>query len=92
MRGRSEKRLVTLVVMVSLALTGLTVWAVARQGRALRERELADLTGAAATAATQREAALLAELQRACDAASRVWQVGGLDELDVWAADQRNWL
>ncbi|MCK4342459.1 MAG: HAMP domain-containing histidine kinase, partial [Phycisphaerae bacterium] len=49
-------------------------------------------TGAAATAATQREAALLAELQRACDAASRVWQVGGLDELDVWAADQRNWL
>jgi signal transduction histidine kinase len=90
-KSRAETRLVALVVAVSLALTGLTVWAVYRQGRALREREVSDLKGAALAAASQREAALLADLQRAGDTAGRLWQTGATDDLDVWAADQRTW-
>lgn len=92
MRRRAESHLVALVITVSLILTGLTVWAVARQGRALHERELADVRNAAAAAAAQRRSALLAELQRAFDAAGRARQVGGTDALDVWAAGQPNWL
>ncbi len=92
MKSRAESRLVALVVIVSLALTGLTVWAIYRQGRALRDRELSDLRGTALAAAGQREAALLADLQRAGDTVARLWQSGAADDLDVWAADQRNWL
>ena len=92
MRSKGETRLLILVVAVSLALTSLTVWAVARQGRALHEREMADLRNVAATAAAQREGALRGELLRACDAAGHLWLAGGVDKLDVWAADQRAWL
>ncbi len=91
MRTRAERRLLAAVIGVSLGLTGLTVWAVALQGRALQQREWADLTSAAATAAAQRAAALTGEVQRACDAAGRAWQAGQADELDAWAADQRSW-
>ncbi len=69
-----------------------TVWAVARQGSALRDREFSDLSSAAVAAAAQHEAALATDLQRAFDAAARVRQAGGPDELDAWAAGQRRWL
>lgn len=92
MQSAGETRLITLTVLVGLTLSGLTVWSVARQGLTLRDRELADLTSQAQTAAAQRAAALEAELHRACDAAGREWTVGGLDALDAWAASQRRWL
>lgn len=92
MRRIAQGHLVALVIAVSLALTGLTVWAVARQGRALQERELADLRNAALATVAQRQGDWLAELQRAFDAAARVWQGGGADELDAWAGGQRRWL
>ena len=56
MRTIAEKRLVVLMVAVSLTLTAVTVWAVAQQGAALRSRELTDLRGAAIAAAAEREA------------------------------------
>ena len=92
MRPVAPRHLVILAGLVSLTLTALTVWAVARQGQALRERELSDLASAAATSAAQREAALATDLQRALDAAARARQFGGADELDAWAASQRLWL
>jgi signal transduction histidine kinase len=80
------------MIVVSLALTGLTVWAVAAQGRALRARELADLTNSAATVAARHETALRADAQRAFDAASRAWEVGDGDELDAWTTGGTDWL
>lgn len=92
MRSNAERHLVVLVVAVSLALTGLTVWAVARQGRALQAREWADLRNSAAAAAVQREAAFRADLQRAFDSVGRAWELGGGEEVDAWTAGRRDWL
>lgn len=92
MRSKGETRLVALVVLVSLTLTGVTVWAVAQQGKTLQQREMADLVNQATTAATHRLAALRGSLQRAGDEAARRWRRGGLDDLDVWAAEQETWL
>ncbi len=92
MRTRSEKSLVLLVIAVSLGLTGLTVWAVARQGRALRAREWADLEKSAATAVAERQARLRADLERAFDAAGRAWVTGRHDDLETWVSIRREWL
>ncbi len=91
MRAAVETRFLVVVIVVSLALSGLTIWSVHRQGRALQQRELADLRNAATAAAARREAAIRADLQRACDAAGHVWRVGGVDAMDTWAAEQREW-
>jgi len=88
----AEHYLVALVIVVSMGLTGLTVWAVAEQGRALQARELTDLRNAAATAAAQRQARLATDTERAFEASSKVWEAGGQDELDAWAAGQTDWL
>ena len=91
MRNIAERHLVELVIAVSLGLTGLTVWAVAQQGRALRARELSDLRSSAASAAAERQASLRAELERAFDTAGRAWDAGEY-ELDAWCASRREWL
>jgi two-component system phosphate regulon sensor histidine kinase PhoR len=91
-RSHAERQLIVLMIVVSSVLTGLTVWAVAEQGRALQARELADLRNTAATAAARRQAALLADVARALDAAGRAWEVGSGDELDAWAAGAADWL
>ncbi len=80
------------MIGVSLVLTGLTVWAVAAQGRALQARELADLRNTAATATARHQAALLADVERAFGSAARAWEVGGADELDAWTAGSVDWL
>lgn len=92
MRGKGETRLVAVVIGVSLALTALTVWAVAQQGQALQQRELADLTRGAATAAAEWQGGLRADLRRAFDAAARLNEIDDRDEWDAWAAAQRHWL
>ena len=92
MRSAIERHLVTFVILVSVALTGLTIWAVAEQGRALQARELADLRRAAATAAGQRQATLRADVERAFGSAARAWEAGGADELDTWTAARPEWL
>ncbi len=92
MRSSTERPLVAVMIVVSLILTGLTIWAVAEQGRALEARELADLRNMVATAAARRQAALLADVARALDAGGRAWEAGGDDELDAWAASRADWL
>jgi len=91
MRSKGERRLLTAVVTVSLGLTVITVWAVHRQGQALRQREWADLVSEARAAAARREAAFIADVQRLSDAAAHAWQAGGIEELDALAARQRFW-
>lgn len=92
MRSHAERQLVVFMIVVSISLTGLTVWAVAEQGRALQARELADLRNTVATAAVQRQAALLANVARALDGAARAWEAGDGDELDAWTAGTADWL
>ena len=92
MRSTAERHLVLLVVAVSLALTGLTVWAVARQSRALQTRERAALRSSAETAAARRTAILHADVRHLFDAARRAWESGRLDEFDVWSTRQTDWL
>ena len=91
MRSHGERHLVLLVVAVSLGLTGLTVWAVARQGRALQAREWADLRNSALAAAAEREATFRADAERAFDSAARAWELGGREELDAWTVSRRDW-
>lgn len=91
MRPGTQRLWVAVPVVISLGLTGLTVWAVARQGRALRERELADLRALAAAHAAQRRAALLGDVERATEAIGRAWETGGADNVDAWAAAQARW-
>lgn len=91
MGQRSERPWVVAAVAVSLGLTGLTVWAVARQGRALWERELADLRAVALSAVAHQRAALAADLDRSFEAVERAWEVGGADEVDAWASTQAQW-
>ncbi len=91
MRPGTQRLWVAVPVAISLGLTGLTVWAVARQGRALRERELADLRALAAAHAAQRRATLLGDVERAIEAVGRAWEAGGADDVDAWAAAQARW-
>jgi signal transduction histidine kinase len=91
-RSHAERQLVVFMIVVSISLTGLTVWAVAEQGRALQARELADLRNTVATAAAQRQAALLANVERALDGAAHAWEAGDGDELDAWTAGTADWL
>lgn len=91
MRPGIQRLWVTIPVFISLGLTGLTVWAVARQGRALRERELADLRALAAAQAAQRRAALLGDVERALETIGRAWEAGGAGDVDAWAAAQTRW-
>lgn len=90
-RQAAERWLVVLMILFSLALSGLTVWSVAGQARALQARERSDLEAAAFTVATERSAALRADVERACDAAARAWEFGGADELDAWIASRHEW-
>lgn len=90
-RSARTAPLVTLAISVSLLLTAVTVWSVEGQGRALAQREWADLRGAARTAVVARQARLEADARAALDAAYRAWQFGGRDELDAWSAEQRLW-
>lgn len=92
MRGHGERTLLVLVILVSVTMTGLTVWAVAQQGRALLNRDLAELRQQAATAAAQRQAAIAADAERACAVIERYRKEGGSDALDTWVAEQRDWL
>ncbi len=86
MRSAADRHLLALLVVVSLGLTAFTLWAVARQGQALRERELADLRNAARAAALERDAALQADAEHLLEAVERVHGSGGDDELDTWVA------
>ena len=90
-RRSAQQRLVIVAIVVSFGLTGLTVWAVARQGAALRDRELADLRSAAMQAAAERNASLRGDLERSFIAARLAWQAGRTDGLDMWLKGQRRW-
>jgi signal transduction histidine kinase len=90
--GRSETRLAVVAVMVSLALTGLSVWAVHQQGRALQQRELSDLRSRAEAAKNQRRARLVTDLLDSAQQARRAWLSGGVDDVDAWAGSQKAWL
>ncbi len=91
MRRHSEVTLVAGVVLISLALTGLTVWSVYQQGEALQAREWADLRSTARAAADQCRSALMADAQTACDVLDRLWQAQDAGGLDLWVASQRIW-
>lgn len=92
MSTTADRRLFVTAAALSLALTGVTVWAVARQGRALQARERADLRSAAEAAARERAVALEASWQRALEVAALAWQAAGPDGLDAWVTGQREWL
>lgn len=85
-----ERQSVALVVIVSLALIGVTVWAVAEQGRALFARELADLRNEAGAAVAQRRALLSADLRQAFDTLATAADRGP-DATDLWALGQAHW-
>ncbi len=59
MRRSSERRVLTAAIIVSLALTGLTIWAVASQGRVLLEHALGEPSDSALRAATERTTMLV---------------------------------
>jgi len=86
-----DRRLLVAAVAVSLGLTGLTVWAMARQNRALREREWTDLRNEARNAAAEKTVRLLADLERSLAAAALAWRLGGVEGVDWWVCDQRQW-
>ena len=89
---KADRHLVILAVVVGLGLTGLTVWAVDRQSRALRAREWGDLRSAAVEAAAEYTTQLRGDLEHAFGTAALAWQIGGVDGLDWWVNDQRRWL
>lgn len=84
MRKNTERPLVIAVVLVSVTMTGLTVWTVGRQETALRQRDWSDLCSAALRAAEQRAAALRADLDRAFLTARLAWQTGQASPPDRW--------
>lgn len=90
-RRKRESRLLFLVALVSLVLSGLTVRAVWQQGQALGDRELADLRARTSAAATERAAALRSALLRDFEQAAQAWNRGGRDLLDEWVAGQTDW-
>lgn len=92
LRRNAERHLVIVVVVISLALAGLTVWAIARQGCALRDREMSDLRSSALQAAAERSIQLRGDLGRALDDAAAAWKAGRHDGLDQWVAGQREWM
>jgi signal transduction histidine kinase len=55
----AERHILTLALIVSLALTGVTIWAVASQGRVLRSHALSEPLDAELQAATERTAMLV---------------------------------
>ncbi|NLG44673.1 MAG: hypothetical protein GX547_15630, partial [Phycisphaerae bacterium] len=83
--------MVLLTVLVSLALASLTVWAVARQGHALQERDWADLRNAARAAADEQSIALQADMARALDAVAARLRSEGLAGVDRWLDEQQDW-
>jgi signal transduction histidine kinase len=90
-KRKGDRRLVLLVVLLSLGLAGLTVWAVARQGRALQERDWADLHKRAQAAAAEYSIALQADVSRAFDAAGARLYSDGLPGLDRWLDEEHGW-
>ncbi len=90
MRSRAERHLVMIAVAVSLALSGLTIWAVAAQAQAIRAREFADLRSAAETAAATRATALRLDTEQALKGATAAW-VEGAAELEDWLTGRRDW-
>lgn len=92
MRGAAQRSLVLLLVAVSLLLTGLTLWAVSAQGRALQARDWADLRNSAAAAAAERHSAWRADAERALVHAGRALEAGGADEFDAWISGRADWL
>ena len=91
LRRRFERHLVTLAAILGLALTALTVWAVAQQSSALRDRELANLRTAALAAANERTTALRREAERVFLAARLAWPAGREGALRSWLAWQTPW-
>ena len=91
MRTKGDQGLVLLTVLVSLALASLTVWAVARQGHALQERDVADLRNAARAAADEQSIALQADIARALDAVAARLRSEGLAGLECWLDEQQDW-
>ena len=69
----------------------VTVWSVARQGSALRDRELAELRNQASQAAAEHLSTLQRDLQRTFIAARLAWQAGQAEQLAPWLEWQRPW-
>jgi len=90
-KTKGDQGLVLLTVLVSLALASLTVWAVARQGHALQERDWADLRNAARAAADEQSIALQADMARALDAVAARLRSEGLAGVDRWLDEQQDW-
>ena len=67
MRPRRARHVVLLAVLMSVGLTAVTIWAVVSQSRALRAREWANLENDARAVASERLAALRADLERWLD-------------------------
>ncbi|MGE0479450.1 MAG: sensor histidine kinase [Phycisphaerae bacterium] len=86
-----DRLLLGFAILLSLALTTLTVTAVMRQGETLRERELANLRTSAAREAGLRTAALHADLERAFLDATTACESGGVVALDDWLTRQSLW-
>jgi len=91
-RRNADRGLALLAVAISAALSGLTLYAVARQGQSLQSRELADLRDSAGQAAADRTAAFHADLDSALGAAVQAWDEDDLDGLDSWIAGQDFWV
>lgn len=90
MRKHSERTIFALMIVLSILLTGVTVWAVSQQSSAMHHRELETLQNAAAKAAAQKEAKLDRELSATFDAAGLVSAVGQTG-INYWAAGQTKW-
>lgn len=91
MHGRGDRILVLLAVLISIALSAITISAVMRQSDTLREREAVALRETATRAAQDRSSALRADLNRLFTRAGEVLQEGGRDGLDAWLAHQPQW-
>ncbi|MGD8452995.1 MAG: HAMP domain-containing sensor histidine kinase [Phycisphaerae bacterium] len=90
-RRSAERHLVIVAITVSVALAALTVWAVAEQGNALWQRDLADLRHAAAQAGADKTVALRGDLEKAFAAAGLAWQLGKTDGLGWWLEGRELW-
>ncbi|MGE3180743.1 MAG: sensor histidine kinase [Phycisphaerae bacterium] len=90
MRKHSERTILALMILLSILLTGLTVWAVSQQSIAMQQRELDALQNAANKAVTQKEAQLERDLSATFDTAGFAAAVGQTG-INYWAASQSRW-
>lgn len=91
MSARGERILVGLAVLISLALTVITISAVMRQSDTLSEREHGELRESAARIAQEHLAELRGDLTRLFNQAVGAWNEAGRRGLDRWAARQADW-